>query len=185
MTKTVAETSEVSEVATDGISDEVAAEIATMLAAVNTHYREMLVFYIEKLCRVTADDMVWLTESVTEEERLAMWSETLEKRRLALFERVGIAGYNADRLVGGVSDGYKSKLRLECDNLIANIYEVKKVSSDILTLIEKKLRDNEPELRKAGISGALGAATGKYGTYGKSGKKVAHRDTGSGVIGSL
>ncbi len=142
----------------------------------NRHFLELEKFIAEKKAKVIADDLVWLLDSLTEEQRLVAEGNDLESKRLKLFESFGIADRKASQLIQECPEEYQSKLKLECSSLEKHIDLIKKLNADIIEIIERKLTIQEKAANRS-------AAT--MNTYTEQGVKVRQRDTSGGFIGEV
>jgi len=157
-----------------------AAGIIAILGEFNAHFKELSSFLTEKQNKVLADDLLWLHDALTEEQKLAMKSSSLETKRLAFMNNEGLKGHTSSMLLDECPEEYKGRLRLEIVNMEKYIDHIKKLNSDTLETIEKKLTAAENFLRAKG-----GASADVYG--GKGGKigKIRLNDPESDIIGSI
>lgn len=166
------------------ISNEYARIIVTFLEKYDEHFRELLTFLSDKLEKVTADDLVWLQDSLMEEERLVMRGNALEQRRLDLMAELDLADYTADMLYDDFPDEeLRGLLRRAVDSISAAIYYIKETNGGILDLIEKKLEAQARIISKEDPTLAPTAVLGTE-TYNSKGSK-RKINTGSEDIGSV
>lgn len=69
---------------------ETADRIIGFLEKYNGVYRDMVAFLTEKQAKVMADDLLWLLDSVEDEQALVMKIQSEESARSALFEELGL-----------------------------------------------------------------------------------------------
>lgn len=129
-------------------------------------YRELTVFLMKKHTKILADDLEWLTDSLNDEQAYLMKSRSLEDKRLALFEGLGIGDKKLSELVEEAPDDYKPKMNMlykQLTELVDNIMELNAQTTDV---VKRKL-DNQKELvARAGI-------LEKPETYNRNASKVA------------
>lgn len=129
-------------------------------------YRELTVFLMKKHTKILADDLEWLTDSLNDEQAYLMKSRSLEDKRLALFEGLGIGDKKLSELVEEAPDDYKPKMNMlykQLTELVDNITELNSQTTDV---VKRKL-DNQKELvARAGI-------LEKPETYNRNASKVA------------
>lgn len=129
-------------------------------------YRELTVFLMKKHTKILADDLEWLTDSLNDEQAYLMKSRSLEEKRLALFNGLGIGDKKLSELVEEAPDDYKPKMNMlykQLTELVDNITELNSQTTDV---VKRKL-DNQKELvARAGI-------LEKPETYNRNASKVA------------
>lgn len=74
---------------------ETADRIIGFLEKYNGVYRDMVAFLTEKQAKVMADDLLWLLDSVEDEQALVMKIQSEESARSALFEELGLGEIKA------------------------------------------------------------------------------------------
>lgn len=154
-------------------------EIAEFLEVYDNHFKELRMFLLTKQNKVTGDDLVWLLESLNEEQRLIMRGNSLEAKRIALFEKHGLKDYKSAMLIDESPDEYKGKLKLLLDSISGSVDFIKETNEDVLDLIEKKLEVQAELLNETKITGS--------DTYNNTGAKI-HRPSGGidgDIIGSV
>lgn len=128
-------------------------------------YRELHKFLMKKHTKILDDDLEWLTDSLNTEQAYVMKSQSLEKKRQALFQGVGIADRKLSEMMDEVPEGCRAKMKqlsMQLADLVDNIREINEQTNEI---VKRKL-DNQAELvRRAGIFN-------KPETYNKSASKV-------------
>lgn len=150
--------------------------VLRFLKEYNAHFTDVYKFYSEKLGKVLGDDLVWLIESLNEEERLTMKSESMEQKRLLVFEENGAGGLAAPELAEAVPANFGSSVRSECNIMVKLTSDIKRLSADILETIERKL-DSQTELAKE--HGLV-----QVQSYNKGGAKVK-MSAETGYIGAI
>ncbi|MDR0223136.1 MAG: flagellar protein FlgN [Oscillospiraceae bacterium] len=154
-----------------------AAEIAEFLNKYNEHFTEMCSFLSEKQNKVLADDLVWLHDSLTEEQKLVMRGNSIECKRIEMMERLGLGEYVSSRLIDEAPEEYRGKLRLECVGIENSIDRVKKLNAEILEAVEKKMTAAESFLRERGMLST--------DVYDEAGARVRLSNPDDDIIGSV
>ncbi len=128
-------------------------------------YRELHKFLMKKHTKILDDDLEWLTDSLNTEQAYVMKSQSLEKKRQALFQGLGIADRKLSEMMDEVPEGCRAKMKqlsMQLADMVDNIREINEQTNEI---VKRKL-DNQAELvRRAGIFN-------KPETYNKSASKV-------------
>ena len=152
--------------------------IITFLDQFNTHFESMADFLAVKQNRILLDDLNWLEEALAKEQSYIMKGDSLETKRLALFEQCGIGGKKLSELPELFPEEYRGALKLQSDRLneaIARIKRLNEVSTDI---VQKKLK------AQAKLLGVDLTGTGAYSGDAKISRKTGLGDGGS-IIGSV
>ena len=142
---------------------ETADRIIGFLEKYNGVYRDMVAFLTEKQAKVMADDLLWLLDSVEDEQALVMKIQSEESARSALFE--------------AAPDERKSKLTLLYDELTGYVARIKQLNNIIVETVEKKLSVQEELMRKTGMT-----LTETYNGYGA---KIKHTSAPKGFLGNI
>ncbi len=156
---------------------ETAKAIIQCMEKMNAHFAELEKFIAEKKVKVIADDLVWLLDSLTEEQRLIAEGNDLESKRLKLFDELGISGKKATQLIQDCPGEFQSKLKLECVSMEKHIDLIKKLNADIIEIIERKLSIQEKAANMPQTSG--------MNTYTGKGVKVRQSNSSGGFIGDV
>lgn len=154
-----------------------ATEVSAFMEEYNKHYEAFIIFLSTKMSKVMADDLYWLSESLGDEQAMIMKGQSLEQKRLALFQRVGLKDYTVEMLLKECPEECKSKLTLECHKFNDYIIQVQKLNSEILDTVERKLKFQADLVRKTGLAPAE--------TYNGYGTKIKTTTGGGGIIGSV
>ncbi|MDR1754432.1 MAG: flagellar biosynthesis protein FlgN [Eubacterium sp.] len=128
------------------------------------HFKELVVFIAKKQEKATADDLIWLMDSIAEEQRLAMRGNSLESKRVLLFEELGLKDYKSKQLLDEMPEDYKGELRLLLNLMERSIRYIKETNGGILDLIEKKLSVQAEILNQNVLAGS--------DTYTAKGEKI-------------
>lgn len=142
----------------------------------NQHLEALEAFISAKKARVIADDLVWLLDSLTEEQRLVAEGNNLEVKRLKLFDDLGISGKKAKQLIEECPEEYRAKFTSECVKMERHIDRIKQLNIDITEIIERKLSIQEK---------AVKAPPSSMETYTGKGVKVRTHNTSGGFFGEV
>ena len=156
---------------------ETADKVIRFLEKYNSAYRDMVAFLTEKQAKVMADDLLWLLDSVEQEQALVMKIQSQENARLALFAELSVDGIKAKELIESVPEERKTMMTLIYDNLTEDIELIRKLNSEIVETVEKKLSVQEELVRGAGMTTAE--------TYNGYGAKIKRTTGTKGYIGSV
>lgn len=144
----------------------------------NAHYKELFSFMTTKQEKVINDELTWLLDSLVNEQRLVMKGTDLEQKRLKLFAELGCADKKAKELIEECPEELKGRFRLEMTTLEEYVHSIKKLNSDVLSIIERKLAVQEE--RMSGKATMLTADT-----YTGMGAKVRKTTVSGGLIGEV
>ena len=114
--------------------------IIAFLDQFNTHFESLADFLAVKQNRILLDDLHWLEQALVEEQSYIMKGNSLESKRLALFEQCGIGGKKLSELPELFPEEYRGALKLQSERLndaIAKIKRLNDVSSDI---VQRKMK---------------------------------------------
>lgn len=156
---------------------ETADKVIRFLEKYNSAYRDMVAFLTEKQAKVMADDLLWLLDSVEDEQALVMKIQSEENARTALFEELELGEIKAKELIEDAPDERKSKLTLLYDELTGYVAKIKQLNNIIVETVEKKLSVQEKLMRKTGMT-----LTETYNGYGA---KIKHTSAPKGFIGNI
>ena len=104
------------------------------------YYRELLDFEKNKLTLITKDDVDGLIASISTEQALVMQSESLENKRLKLFDNLGLTGMTYKKIAENSPDEFKTKIEEDAREFTALILEVQKINKGIETIINEKFK---------------------------------------------
>lgn len=156
-----------------------ATELVDFLEKYKQHFEGVVDFLGRKLQKVLADDLLWLHDSLHEEQKLTMSGSSLESKRLEMLADMGYPKYPSSELLKALPDSHKGKFKLECSGIENAIEKIKALNSEILETVEKKLEAAESHLQGKGIANSGG------GFYGAAGSKVRLSDPESDIIGEM
>ena len=157
---------------------QLADEIIAFMEKYNDTYRDMVLFLTEKMAKVMDDDLLWLLESVDDEQALIMKIQSQENGRLAFFAELGIdENIKVTELIEKAPEERKVKLQMIYDDLTNYIARIRKLNGEITETVERKLSVQEELVRGAGMTMAE--------TYNGYGAKVKRTTGTKGFIGSV
>ncbi len=129
-------------------------------------YRELHKFLMKKHTKILDDDLEWLTKSLNDEQAYVMKSQSLETKRQALFEGLGISGRKLSEMIDEFPQEYRAKLRLLAKQLGDMVDSIREINEQTNEIVKRKL-DNQTEfVKRAGIFN-------KPETYTKNASKVS------------
>ena len=155
---------------------ETAKEVIAFMEKYNRHFEALSAFVSEKRAKVIADELTWLLDSLTAEQKFIMEGNDLEAKRLALFEKLGIGGKKAKELIEECPAELKPKLTLECRNMEKYVEHIKTTNADIIEIIERKLSVQEKLINKTHSTAS---------TYTGRGVKITKHNTSGGFFGNV
>lgn len=153
-----------------------AKQVIAFMEKYNRHFEALSAFVSEKRAKVIADELTWLLDSLTAEQKFIMEGNDLEAKRLALFESLGIGGKKARELIEECPEELKPKLTLECRNMEKYVEHIKNTNADIIEIIERKLSVQEKLINKTHSTAS---------TYTGKGVKVTKHNTSGGFFGNV
>ena len=128
-------------------------------------YRELYKFLMKKHTKILADDIDWLTESLNKEQAFVMKSQSLETKRQALFQGLGIADRKLSEMMDEVPEGYRAKLTLLSKQIGDLVDDIREINEQTNEVVRRKLDNQSDFVRRAGIFN-------KPETYDKNASKV-------------
>ena len=158
------------------MTTDLAKEVIAFMEKYNRHFEALSAFVSEKRAKVIADELTWLLDSLTVEQKFIMEGNDLEAKRLALFEKLGLAGKKARELVDECPPEHKNKLLLECSAMEKYVETIKSTNADIIEIIERKLSVQEKLINRTHSTSS---------TYTGKGVKVTKHNTSGGFFGNV
>ena len=151
--------------------------IIAFLDQYNAHFEKLADFLAKKQNRILLDDLNWLEDALVEEQSYIMKGNSLESKRLALFEQCGIGGKKFAELPDVFPEDYRGELNRQSERLNDSIAKIKRlceVSSDI---VQRKMQ------AQAKLLGVDLTGTGAY----SGDARISGGGTGDGgdIIGSV
>lgn len=158
------------------MTEQTAREFAELLSEYNNHFQEMQRFLNLKMQKVMEDDLNWLLDSLTTEQKLVMKGNGMEESRLKYLSMNGMEGWDSKKILQETPKAMKGRMSLEIDTMRNHIAAIKQTSSDILDTVDRKLQ----------IQSKLMKASGKLpgDTYDGSGSRV-QTPTGNTFLGNV
>ncbi len=114
-------------------------------------YRELTMFLMKKHTKILEDDLQWLTNSLNDEQAYVMKSQALEKKRLQLFQGLGIADKKVTELIDEAPEDYRPKMKLLAVQLTELIDGIKEMNEKTNEIVKRKLDNQEEFVKRAGI----------------------------------
>ncbi len=114
--------------------------IIRFLDQYNAHFEKLADFLLEKQNHILKDDLNWLEEALVDEQSYIMKGNSLEDKRLALFEQAGIKGVKLADLPEFFPEDYVAALDMQSDRLNKSIAKIKRINEISNDLVERKLK---------------------------------------------
>lgn len=105
----------------------------------NKHFEKLADFLAVKQNKILLDDLNWLESALQEEQKYIMKGNSLEEKRLALFERAGLGEITLKQLMEMFPDELKGNMQLESDRLEKSIGTIKRLSETSDSIVRRKL----------------------------------------------
>lgn len=153
-----------------------AEKIISFTEGYNKHFEELCTFLTTKQSKVIEDDLLWLLDSLVEEQKMVMRGSSLETKRLAMMLDLGYENVKMNELLADCPEELKGRMALEFTSMEHYVKRIKQLNSDIIDMVERKLSFQSEILTKAGVASS--------DTYNVSGEKISKR-SGGGIIGSV
>lgn len=129
-------------------------------------YRDLTVFLMKKHTKILADDLEWLTNSLNDEQAFVMKSRSMEEKRLALFNGLGLGNKSLRELSAEAPEEYKAKLTMLSNQLEELVESIKQINEETTELVKRKLDNQKEFVERAGF-------LERPETYDKNASKVA------------
>lgn len=129
-------------------------------------YRELHKFLMKKHTKILEDDLDWLTRSLNDEQAYVMKSQSLENKRQALFQGLGISGRKLSEMIGEFPQEYRAKLTLLSKQLGDLVDSIREINEQTNEIVKRKLDNQKEFVQRAGIFN-------KPETYTKNASKVS------------
>lgn len=151
--------------------------ILAFLGQFNDHFEKLADFLEQKQNRILLDDLNWLEEALVEEQSYIMKGNSLESKRLALFEQCGLGGKKFAELPDLFPEDYRGALVRESERLNDSIARIKRLCEVSDDIVQRKMKVQEKLL------GVDFTGTGAY----SGDAKISKGGTGGGgdIIGSV
>lgn len=152
--------------------------ILNFLDRYNTHFEQLADFLLEKQNHILKDDLKWLEEALVDEQSYIMKGNSLEDKRLMLFEQAGIKGVRLTDLPALFPKDYIPSLEVQSKRLNNSIAKIKRINEISNDLVERKLKVQSKLL---GVNELTG-----IGAYSEDARFVKKGGSGGGdIIGSV
>ena len=150
--------------------------IIAFLDQYNRHFEKLADFLAEKQNRILVDDLTWLEEALVEEQSYIMKGNSLEDKRLALFEQCGLAGKKLSELPELFPEGYSGALNMQSERLNDSIAKIKRLNEVSTDIVNRKLQAQAK---------LLGADLTGVGAYSGDARITKGGSDGGEIIGSV
>ena len=151
--------------------------ILLFLKQYNDHFEQLADFLAKKQNRILLDDLNWLEEALVEEQSYIMKGNSLESKRLALFEQCGLGGKKFAELPELFPEGYEGALNRESERLNDSIAKIKRLCEVSDDIVQRKMKIQEK------LFGVDFTGTGAYSGDARISK--AGVGDGGDIIGSV
>ena len=134
-----------------GLNETTAQAVTRCLEIDCDFYRELHKFLMKKHTKILEDDLDWLTRSLNDEQAFVMKSQSLENKRQALFDGLGISGRKLSEMIDEFPQEYRAKLTLlskQLNDLVDSIREINEQTNEI---VKRKLDNQKDFVQRAGI----------------------------------
>lgn len=151
--------------------------LISFLDKYNCHFENLADFLEKKQNKILLDDLNWLEEALVEEQSFIMQGNSLEEKRLEMFEQAGLKGRKFSELPGYFPEGYEGILRLQHDRLNKSIARIRKLNATANDLVERKLK---VQAKLLGVSDFTG-----IGAYSENAQIIKGKGGNNDIIGSV
>lgn len=138
-------------------------------------YRELMVFLMKKHDKILEDDLDWLTESLNTEQAYVMKSRSLEDKRLALFNGLGLGGMKVSEITENAPEDFRPKMKMLAGQLTELVDGIKDLNEKTNEVVKRKLDNQREFVKRAGI-------LEKPETYNRNASKVAGGESSAKVF---
>ena len=133
--------------------------LISFLNGYNRHFEALADFLTEKQNKILVDDLKWLEAALVDEQSFIMKGNSLEEKRLALFEQAGLKDKRLSELPEHFPPQYAGMLRLQSDRLTKSIENIRRLNAVSKDLVERKLKVQAKLLGVSEFTG-IGAYSG-------------------------
>lgn len=154
-------------------------EIIAFLEEYNCHFDNLTAFLREKENKIINDDLIWLNDSLVEEQKFIMKGNSLEQHRVDMLNRMGLGEIRSENLLELMPEDKKQPFSAQCRRMEKSVDEIKRLNQSALDLVERKL---QVQSKKMGIS-EMGVGVTEVGTYSEKASRVKH--SVGDIIGSV
>lgn len=114
-------------------------------------YRELHKFLMKKHTKILEDDLDWLTKSLNDEQAYVMKSQSLENKRQALFQGLGVSGRKLSEMIDEFPQEYRAKLSLLSKQLADLVDSIREINEQTNEIVKRKLDNQKEFVQRAGI----------------------------------
>ncbi|MDE6725755.1 MAG: flagellar protein FlgN [Ruminiclostridium sp.] len=133
--------------------------LINFLDGYNRHFEALADFLTEKQNKILVDDLKWLEAALVDEQSFIMKGNSLEEKRLSLFEQAGLKDKKLSELPEYFPPQYAGMLRLQSDRLTKSIENIRRLNAVSKDLVERKLKVQAKLLGVSEFTG-IGAYSG-------------------------
>lgn len=141
------------------------------------HFEELADFLAKKQNKILLDDLNWLEEALVQEQGFIMKGNSLEDKRLELFEQAGLKGKTFSELPRYFPEDYHGILGLLNDRLSKAIERIKEINAVSKDVVERKL---EVQKKLLGVNEFTG-----IGAYSEDAKIIKGGGGDGDIIGNV
>ena len=150
--------------------------IVAFLDQFSLHFEKLANFLAEKQNRILVDDLTWLEEALVEEQSYIMKGNSLEEKRLALFEQCGLAGKTLKELPELFPEDHRAALELYGKRLSDSVAKIKRLNEVSDDIVHRKLQAQAK---------LLGTDLTGVGAYSEDARISKGGSDGGDIIGSV
>lgn len=159
------------------INERTADFLIAFLDKYNCHFEDFADFLEKKQNKILLDDLKWLEEALVAEQSFIMKGNSLEEKRLELFEQAGLKGKRFSELPECFPVGYEGVLRVNSERLNKSVARIKKLTETAADIVERKLK---VQAKLLGVSEFTG-----IGAYSENAQIIKGKGGDNDIIGSV
>lgn len=154
-----------------------ATEVLEFLEKYDEHFRELRAFVNEKQEKTAGDDLVWLLDSLNTEQKFVMRGNSLEAKRVLIFEEHGLKESDSRELLEICPEELRGRMRLTVESIEDSVHYIRETNRNVLEMARRKL-EAQAEL----LEDSLIAGSDTYNNSGSKIKKISDDDTFIGTV---
>lgn len=159
------------------LSEKTADIIIDFLERYIRHFEELADFLTKKQNKILLDDLEWLEEALIQEQGFIMKGNSLEDKRLELFEQIGLKEKKFSELPQYFPEDYRGVLGQQNDRLNKAIGRIKEITALSNDIVERKL---EVQKKLLGVNEFTG-----IGAYSEDARIIKGNGGDGDIIGSV
>ena len=141
------------------LSEKTADIIIGFLERYVRHFEELADFLAKKQNKILLDDLNWLEEALIQEQGFIMKGNSLEDKRLELFEQIGLREKKFSELPRYFPENYSGVLGQQTERLNKAVDRIKQITALSNDIVERKL-EVQKELLGVNEFTGIGAYSG-------------------------